>query len=362
MKLLHVINSLHYGGAEKLLLDIIPEFKKRGVDVEVMVLYNEKTAFYKVLEYEHNITVIAPGKLKRLYNLSHLFWVRKHIKNYDIVHVHLFPTLYWVGIASLFLIKKPKLVLSEHNTENRRRASFFLKGLDSFIYKRYDTIVGVSSSVLERLTSYLDSKSVAIRLINNGVSLAPFKKALPYKKSDLNLPEDTRVIIQISSFTAQKDQATLIRAIALLAYDVHLLLVGYGVTIEEHQQLAIDLKVASRVHFLGYRTDIARLLKTAHICVLSSHYEGFGLAIVEGMAAGLPCIGSKVDGLSQVIGDAGILFDPGDHSTLKEAIEVLMTNETYYKELSQKSMTRAQLFDISLMIQSHMDLYKELNQ
>lgn len=362
MKILHLINSLHFGGAEKLLLDTIPEFKKQGVDVEVMVLYNEKTFFYKELEEKHQIKVWAPAKLKSLYSLSHLFWIRKHLKRYDIVHVHLFPSLYWAAAATLFLSNRPKLVITEHNTENRRRSSLLLRLVELFIYRQYDTIVAISQGVKDSLATYLGSQKAKVKLINNGIHIASFARAQAYARSIFNIEENTRLIIQVSSFTAQKDQNTLMKAIALLPEDVHLLLIGYGVLIEEKKQFAKELNIESRVHFLGYRTDIPRLLKMADICVLSSHYEGFGLAIVEGMAAGLPCIGSNVEGLSQVIGDAGILFEPENHEALKEEIIKLLLDQTYYNEMSQKSLERASIFDIRLMIESYMHLYSELKQ
>lgn len=362
MKILHVINSLHFGGAEKLLLDTIPEFKKKGLDVDVMVLYNEKTFFYKELEDKYHIKVLAPTKLKSLYSLSHLFWIRKHLKSYDIVHVHLFPSLYWVRVATLFLNNRPKLVLTEHNTENRRRSSFLLKIIDLFIYKKYDAIVAISQGVKDSLITYLGSQNTRVKLIHNGVPIESFKTAQGYAKSALTIEENTHLIIQVSNFTEQKDQNTLIRAMSLLPDNVHLLLVGYGVLIEEKKELTKALNIDSRVHFLGYRTDVAQLLKTADICVLSSHYEGFGLAIVEGMAAGLPCIGSNVDGLSQVIGDAGILFELENHMALQREIDKLITNKTYYDEMSQKSLKRAKVFDIFLMIESYIHLYSELKQ
>mgnify|MGYP000294801803 FL=1 len=142
--------------------------------------------------------------------------------------------------------------------------------------------------------------------------------------------------------------------------DVHLLLVGNGVLIEEKKKLASHLKISDRVHFLGYRSDVSRLLKTADICVLSSHYEGFGLAIVEGMAAGIPCIGTNVDGLSQVIEGAGLLFETGNHNQLKEKLHQLFTDKEYYNKISKQCEVRAKEYDISLMINAYVNLYNEL--
>ena len=360
MKLLHIINSLHFGGAEKLLLDTVPAFKRKGIDVEIMVLYNEKTFFYKELENRYKIKIIAPKKRKSIYSLSHILWIRKYIKNYDIIHVHLFPSLYWLSLATLFLTYKTKLLFTEHNTQNRRYHLPFFKYLDAYIYNKYHKTIAISEGVKNNLQNHLGSSYTAIEVINNGINTKVFQDSIGYTNNELGLSEGVKKVIQISSFTAQKDQDTLLKAIELLPEDVHLLLVGNGVLIEEKKKLASHLKISDRVHFLGYRSDVSRLLKTADICVLSSHYEGFGLAIVEGMAAGIPCIGTNVDGLSQVIEGAGLLFETGNHNQLKEKLHQLFTDKEYYNKISKQCEVRAKEYDISLMINAYVNLYNEL--
>lgn len=360
MKVLHVINSLHFGGAEKLILDTVPEFKSQGIDVEVMVLYNERTFFFKELEERHKVRVIAPKKRRSLYSFYHVLWIRKYIKEYDLIHVHIFPSIYWVALATLFLKNKPILITTEHNTKNRRRTSLFFKYIDAFIYKKYSSIIAISEGVKKNIQAHLGKSSSKVELINNGVNIASFQKSLGYPKSKFNVPEDTKIVLQVASFTAQKDQDTLLKAVALLPKYVHLFLVGSGVLIEEKKKLSRDLKIEDRVHFLGYRTDVAQLFKTVDVCVLSSHYEGFGLSIVEGMASGLPCIGSNVDGLSQIIGNAGLLFEPENHIQLKEKLNQLFSNKEYYNKISKRCEDRAKEYDISFMIDAHIDLYKKL--
>lgn len=360
MRILHVINSLHFGGAEKLLLDTLPELVKQGFRVDLMVLYNEKTPFFNKLQDEHKIKILTPPSRKSLYHPSHMFWIRRYLPTYDVVHVHLFPSLYWVGIASLFLNKKPHLVFTEHSTSNRRRSSSLFKIIDPYIYRKYDALIAISEGVRNNLASHLRVPLDTIQVIYNGIHTNTFKIAQGYTKAELTNKENTQIIIQVSNFSKQKDQETLIRAVSLLPDEVHLLLVGGGRLINEKKDLARALKVDHRVHFLGYRSDIPQLLKSSDICVLSSHYEGFGIAIVEGMAAGLPCIGSNVDGLSQIIGDAGIVYEPENHLELKNHIKKLLSNTTHYAALSQKSLERAALFDVSKMINLYVPLYRNL--
>lgn len=360
MKVLHIINSLHFGGAEKLLLDTIPQYTHRGIETEVLLLDGHKTPFYNELDQKHTIKIHTSAKKRSVYNPLHIIKIRSYIKQYDIIHVHLFPSLYWTVLATLFLRHQTRLIVTEHNTENRRRTHFFLKYIDRYIYKKYHKIIAISDGVKEHLQKHLGEHHQEISTINNGIHTKAFKEAIPYPKSILDIPENAKIIIQVSSFTAQKDQDTLLKAVALLPEYVHLLLVGGGPLKEEKKKLAVALKMNDRTHFLGHRTDVAQLLKTSDISVLSSHYEGFGLVIVEGMASGNPCVGSDVSGLSEIVEKAGILFEPNNHIQLKEALEQLLSNKEYYAKIQKQCIERAQQYDVSLMIDAYINLYNML--
>ncbi len=359
MRVLQIINSLNFGGAEKLLVESVPIYKKKGVEIDILVLNKDKTYFTEVLENEHGVKIIKLGKAKNMYSPINIFKIRKYLKNYDVIHVHLFPSIYWVAIASIFTNKKRKIIVTEHNTENRRRNILIFKYLDRLIYSKFSKIGAISEGVQTNLQKHLGKKFNNIVQINNGINLESIKKAKPYNKSKFGLNQNHKVIIQVSSFTPQKDQETLIKAVALLPNDVHLFLVGDGPLKNKNIEMTRMLKISERVHFLGHRSDVPRLLKTADVSVLSSHYEGFGLVIVEGMAAGNACLGSDVPGLAEIIGKDGIIFPPGDHKELKKILLNLLNDSEFYNEISQKCLIKAETFDINLMVQKYLNLYLE---
>ena len=357
MKVLQVINSLNFGGAEKLLVESIPIYIKHGVNVDILILNEDKTHFTKVLENEHKVKIIKMGAAKNIYNPLNVFKIRKYLKNYDVIHVHLFPAIYWVALASIFLRKKIKLIATEHNTENRRRNILIFKYLDRFIYSKFSIIGAISEGVKTNLSQHLGNKFKNIIQINNGINLKTIKKAQPYNKSEFGLSQDDIIIVQVSSFTPQKDQETLIKATNSLPKNIHLFLVGDGPLKNNAIEIANSLEMNKRVHFLGHRSDVPRLLKTASISVLSSHYEGFGLVIVEGMAAGNACLGSDVPGLAEIIGNDGLLFSPGDHEELNKLLLELTSNLEFYNKISEKCFIRSEAFDIKIMVQKYLDLY-----
>ena len=93
---------------------------------------------------------------------------------------------------------------------------------------------------------------------------------------------------------------------------------------------------------------------------MSSHYEGFGLTSVEGMASGKPFIASDVDGLREVVEGAGFLFKHGDYKQLSNIILELTQNADLYNTVAEKCFHRARQYDISKMVDGYMSVYQNL--
>ena len=127
-------------------------------------------------------------------------------------------------------------------------------------------------------------------------------------------------------------------------------------------ELARELNVEKKVVFLGIRTDIPQLLKTADIIVLSSHYEGLSLSSIEGMASGKPFIASNVPGLKAVVQGAGLLFEDNNEKQLADHIRHLINDEKFYSEVASKCVERANQYDIKKMVEKQVALYETLFQ
>ena len=172
--------------------------------------------------------------------------------------------------------------------------------------------------------------------------------------------KDCKKIVMVAGFRYQKDQDTLIRAVNLLPKHYHLVFVGDGERRGECEQLCRDLGVVDRCHFLGVRMDVSQILKSADFVVQSSHIDGFCLAAVEGMASGKPVIVSDIPGLSQVVSGAGVLFPHQDCKTLSDKILRLDSDPAYYQRVANACYERAKQFDISVMADKYLDVYKKL--
>jgi glycosyltransferase involved in cell wall biosynthesis len=359
MKVLHITNSLKTGGAEKLILETLPLYNQRKVEADLLLLDGKNYPFMEQMRRLGGCEMFSLSN-GSLYRPAFIFKIIPYFKKYDIIHVHLFPALYWVALAKMLSFTKVRLVFTEHSTSNRRRNNFLLKMADQFIYSFYDKIICISEEVKTVAQQHLGFKDNRFDVIQNGVNLAEIFSETPYTNEEFSFGRDTFMLIQVSSFRYPKDQATLINAMKLLPENVILYLVGEGELLEQNRQLASGLGLESRIHFAGVRMDVPKLLNTTDAVVLSSAYEGLSLSSIEGLASGKPFLATDVPGLRDIVKGAGILFPLKDEAFLAKEVIRLMTDQEYYSEVVSKCLDRSKQYDINVMIESHINLYASM--
>ena len=356
MKILHVITSLRMGGAEKLIVDSVPLYHEKGLDVDVLLFDGSNTPFKSELESK-GVNVYSLSSGRSVYNPSFIIKLLPYLSRYDIVHTHNTAPQLFAAIASVW--RPALLCTTEHNTSNRRRSMKWYYPIDKWMYSRYKEVISISESTTKHLKEYVEIKC-PVRTIPNGINVSHYAEATALKKQALGCQEDSFLLMMVAGFRHQKDQDTIIHAMKFLSSRVRLCLVGDGERISECKKLAINYGVADRVIFTGRRTDVANLLKTADVVVMSSHYEGFGLAAVEGMAAGKPVVASDVPGLGDIVRGYGILFSPGNPYDLTKCVNDLMTDRNFYNYVASKCMKRAKEYDIHKMVDGYIQVYRTM--
>lgn len=354
MKILHVITSLHTGGAEKLIIDIVPKLQDLGHTVDVLLFDGSDTPFKQQLAAS-GITILESSNGGSVYNPLHIFKLIPIIREYDIIHTHNTAPQLFAAIANLFC--KKTLITTEHNTTNRRRDWWWYKPIDRFMYNQYKEVICISDQAEENLRNYIGKCRANITTIYNGVDVQKYATAHP--SNDLNMiAPNCKKIIMVAGFRYQKDQDTLIRATALLPKQFHTFLIGDGERKDLCEKLAITEGVAERVHFMGIRMDVPEILKAADYVVMSSHWEGLSLASIEGMSVGKPFLASDVDGLREMTINAGKLFPHQNGEQLAKEIIVLNENPTLYQHIADQCFNKAKLFDISVMVEKYNTIYR----
>lgn len=350
MRILHIITSLRTGGAEKLMVDLLPRLQYMGHKVELLLFDGTRTPFYEELEQTgikiHHLTIGG-----NVYNPLNIFRLRKYLNKHDIIHTHNTACQYFVPLAKMLTFAKCKLFTTEHNTFNRRRKFLLFKIIDKFIYRRYHGIISISRKATENLKQFIENK-FEIETIENGIDISKYACIKPI---DLTIPK--KIITMVAGFRPQKDQDTLIKAISLLPNNYKLWLVGDGERRQILENLVCELNINDRVLFWGIHNDIPKILEQSHFIVLSSHWEGLSLSSIEGMASGRPFIASDVDGLREIVDGYGILFPHQDANALANEIKSLCENNDKYLEVAQKCQERAKQFDINIMANKYNEQY-----
>ncbi|WP_426477607.1 glycosyltransferase [Chryseobacterium sp. CBSDS_008] len=361
MKVYHIINSLKFGGAERLVIDLCAELSAEESDeIHLLLLDDIDTSLKKEVENKGKVKIeVIPSN--SLYDIRIPFFINKVVSDADVIHLHLFPTLYWGVLYKLLFFRKQKMVFTEHSTENNRRSKGYLKRIEKFIYSKLDDIICISESTRKNLIQHLgDGFKSKTKVINNGVNLSRFYNSKASSRTEYGLSEKDFLLIQVASFRAAKDQSTLIRTLTLLPSDVKAIFVGDGPELEHCKELVKKKGLEDRAFFLGNQSNIAELIKMSDVVVVSSHYEGFGIVAVEGMACHKPVVASNVPGLSEVVSEYGILFDRGKEEDLAGVIRELHNNLSYYTTISEKCFSRSTHFSIEKIAKYYREIYYTL--
>lgn len=361
MKILHYINNLGSGGAEKLLTDILPRIGN-GNQVDLVIsngnanvvafedtirqsgirIINFKTSFYNPLQ------VISLVRL-----------IRKN--NYDIVHAHLFPSQYWLAFASFFISNKTKFIKTEHSIFNERKKFILLKPLEIFVYKRFDKIIGITDDVSKNLSQWLGSNKNSVT-IYNGVNLDQIALSIHTTSGDYSfINENNFNIVMVGRFDGiHKDQLTLIKALAFLPFDTRLYFAGEGPAFAaiKHQTKALGFE--NKVTFLGLRNDVYKLMNIVDLNVLSTNTEGLSGVTLESLASGKPFIGSDVDGVKNIVPNANFLFEAKNPEALAAKIITIKNDPVLQKQMIEEAMQHVKMFDINTMVSHYIALYKEV--
>lgn len=366
MKVLHIINYLGRGGAEKLLVNILPIYKKLGLEISVLQLSGHlaESAHVKSLTDQgidcfslSEITVYSPKHVGKLIRFL-------RTKEFDLIHAHLFPSLYWTAIASKFSKRKPVLIYTEHSTQNKRAGKAYLKPIERWIYSHYDQVVAISPTVKAFLVGRVCPAS-KVTTIHNGVDLDSFYRATEYEESfwleQFNLPANAVKLLITARIEYPKDHRTLIDSLEYLPANFHLFIAGDGVDRVAIEAYVSEKGLSSRTFFLGFRNDIPQLMKSVDINILSSAYEGMSGVTLEGLASGRPFLGSDVPGINDVAPLNEMLFPAGDARTLSEKIrEIAEMDEVQLASLINTGLEHASKNSLVQMAKNHIELYKSL--
>jgi glycosyltransferase involved in cell wall biosynthesis len=232
--------------------------------------------------------------------------------------------------------------------------------MEKWLSKCTDVLITMNKEDYELAKRKMKAKSTHY-IPGIGVDTDKFSKPnvdRDFKRYELVIPSDAVVLISVGELNKNKNHQIIIKAMAKLKTpNLHYCIAGIGNMDSELKKLAGNLGLQNSFHLLGYRTDIVDLLHMVDIFVFPSLREGLPVSLMEAMAAGLPCVASKIRGNIDLIehGKGGFLCGVNEVDEYKKAIENIMENPgmgEYNKNIVQK-------FDIGVVMEQMKKIYNE---
>ena len=362
VKVLHVINSLAQGGAERLLSELLPQLQHLGVHNTVLALDGRNAVFADPLIAAGIPVIFARQRsghdnAASPFNPLHVVSVVRTIRQIQpaFVHAHLAPSFHWCAVASLFA-HKPVYITTEHASQNKRMHMPLLKGFEAWCYSRYRTVICVSTGVNDALRDWLHLPPSKLIVIPNGIDPGKFGPDGEPAADVRERLQGRKGIAMTARLVPVKDHETALRTLALLSQQYALVLIGDGPERKAIEERARALGIVDRCLLLGARNDVPQILRACHLYLQTSIKEGFGIAVLEAMASRLPVVASNVSGLAELVKDAGLFFPQGDARAAAAALLRLEEPEERRKAI-QRGLERAQQYSLQHSAEKYAQWY-----
>jgi glycosyltransferase involved in cell wall biosynthesis len=344
MVVLHLIMSLGMvGGTPRKLLYIVKETEPRIH--HVFLVFAEMFPQNFSGEIKRAGGQVITVRRNKAWDIRLLFDIIQGLRDnhVDIICTH-FPRADLYGIIAGVLTRKPVIKNVHGILWNNSRC---LQRIDA-ILSRFRTCTVCNSNATKnavvRQTGARNTVVIYNGIPNRAVTLEVGQKISILKS--IGIPPNSFVIGHVGGLIPLRDQSIILNSFKSLldiGVNTYLVFVGDGPLREALQHECEKLDINKRVRFLGYRTDVPDLLASFDCYVNMAREEGFGIAVVEAMQAGLPVVLANAGALPELIEDAvsGILVPPGDSTALAQALTNLLNDPNSAHYLGQAAKQRA---------------------
>jgi glycosyltransferase involved in cell wall biosynthesis len=361
MKVVLAIECSEPGGAENLVVLLGDRLRAAGHE-PIIVCHEEGWLTDRARSFDLPIWIVPQAKgLALTWPLR--FARRLRNERIDIVHSHEFGMNVYASLAAaLARIPFVGTIHGKHRVAEKRRRILAYQ-----ILRRCGLeIVAVSRDLAEFLSKGFGLPLDAFHVIHPGI---PLEEAPAHRtdaetrkraRTELGIPLDGALAVAVGSLFPVKDHPTLLKAVASLP-GTRLAIAGEGSELQALEELTNALQISERVHLLGLRADVDRVLRSADVFCQPSLSEGLPLSIIEAMAWGLPVVATRVGGIPEVVdeGGTGYLVPPGDPAALARGIERVLSEPLRAEELGRSAMQRAHAdFSLEKMVDAYVNLYE----
>lgn len=347
MRVLQVIQKFDVGGAETIVSDLCAALTKAGHVAAIAAAPGDLAVPSGVQKYQLPMIARSPLRIPEAVRA-----VRGAIEAFrpTVIHVHN-PGVGLVTRLAAALAHNAPILCTIHGLppEDYRIAALILRASRT-------SVVSCGPGVTRML------RQVGVRNsteIVNGVHPPMRSSKDGSMRESLLAGRGGPLFVSVGRLVPQKNMSLLVHAWAKTESGT-LVVAGDGPERQGLESLAHALGVADRIRWLGRRNDVESILIAADAFVLSSHWEGLPLALMEAMSAGLPVVATDVIGVRELINDGvdGLLIEDDDAKSLSAALVELMHNTELATRLGLAALQRAEEFSVDRMVREYLELYE----
>ncbi len=363
-RILQIVPDLQCGGAEQLLVSLSISLARNGHLVSVASLFGRQGTHLEDALIEAGIEVHFLGK-RRGFDPRVTFRLEHVIRSMrpDVIHTHRYVLAYVLPLVCIGSL--PPVIHTIHSVCDHGPAS--VRWLNHIAFSLGVIPVAICEEVQRSIRKCHKIQKMA--LVPNGIEVERFaaeNSARTQVRRELGIPESATVFVSVARLTPVKNHGFLLAGFAKARRSCEnavLLLAGNGECRAQVIQQIRDADLGESVHVLGQRSDVPRLLSASDIFVLTSHYEGNPLSVMEAMASGKPVVSTAVGGVPELVADGsnGLLVPVGDVNSLAAALVKLALSGAERQRMSLNALESARSrFDRRTMVSSYADIYRRV--
>ena len=362
VKVLQLISSGGYYGAENMLLNLCASQEKTGCQNSLLLFYNVHVPNVEFYERARRRGL----SVRMVHCKGRADWrAVRQIEEYiqedgiDLVHTHGYKAdLY--GYLAAWRSGKP-VVATCHNWVGGTAALGIYNYLDRMALKKFNALAAVSGAVAQRLLAF-GVPAEKVKTIANGIDVQAFERGEPLPALSVTAGKVVGVVARLD---LQKGFEYLLRAIRELCniYALRVVIVGEGPDRKAIEDMVKEYGLQSNVMLAGQQSDMAGVYAAMDIFVLPSLNEGLPMTVLEAMAASRPVIATRVGAIPSVIkdGENGLLVDPRDTDGLRNALARLLSDSDLCRRMGgQAHDWVSRNYTSEVMALKYRQLYEEV--
>lgn len=370
MKVLFFINSLNFGGAERMLSRLVVSKCFQQNEIKIVSLFGRGDFSNQLERAGINVIYLNVDSSRiGIFKAFHMLNVLNRF-NPDVVHSWSYHTDLILGllsplvrVRSVFWSIRQTNLSSFHNKLTTLFVARICALLSRFV--PYEIICNAHSAKKSHVS--FGYKSDKIKVIQNGIDLESFAPSESLRKKfrgEIGISEDVPLIGMVGRFDSQKNHELFINAAKLISeIQPRCLFVLSGKEVDDENEILTEMisrrNLCSQTLLLGQRDDIPAVMNGIDVLISSSAGEGWPNVVGESMACGTPVVSTNVGEAEHIIGDSGITIETMDASALADgALEIISLDPPSYRELSGRARARiCENFDIEKIAEQYHTAY-----